>query len=263
MSKKIQKTVSNMMNSMVGTNSRLHKRRTEKTEESEAGSSQVNVPRINSEDEKVEEHDEDEFDLTLLPFPTNSTKSATQRIYKELRMIIHNQETPTNTNDLGFYVNLDKLRSVYQWVVQLKNFDPTIPLAQDMAKHKVKSIDLEVRFAPDYPNLPPYIRVIRPRLLRFMNGGGGHVSKNSIGGSICMDLLTMGNSRDQGWSPEYSMEAVLLQVKLALSTLTPPARLDRNWRNEYSPTEAMSAYIRVANQHGWGVPPHWDTLFKS
>ncbi|CAG8483627.1 11078_t:CDS:2 [Acaulospora morrowiae] len=227
--------MSNMFNTI---NSKIPSKKSAKTEETE----------------KTEDAD---FDPSLLPLPASSTKTATQRIYRELRLIVHKQDTPSN--DLGFYVKLDKLQSVYQWVVQLKDFDPTIPLAQDMVRHGVKSIDLEIRFAPDYPNLPPYIRVIRPRLLRFMNGGGGHVT---AGGSVCMELLTLGSSREHGWSPEYTMEAVLLQVKLALSTLNPPARLDRNWKNEYSTREAIDAYIRVAHQHGWGVPPHWSTLFR-
>ncbi|CAG8720537.1 14641_t:CDS:2, partial [Gigaspora margarita] len=128
-----------------------------------------------------------------------------------------------------------------------------------MARHNVECIELEVRFAPDYPNLPPYIRVLRPRLLRFMNGGGGHVT---AGGSVCMELLTLGNSHDRGWYPEYTMEAVLLQVKLALSSLNPPARLDHDWRRDYNAREAMDGYIRSANLHGWGIPPHWTTLFK-
>ncbi|CAJ0637146.1 12115_t:CDS:2 [Entrophospora sp. SA101] len=187
----------------------------------------------------------------------HSTKTATQRIYRELKMIVNNQNKASN--DLGFYVKLENLRSVYQWVVQLKNFDPSIPLAQDMAAHNVTSIDLEVRFSPDFPALPPYIRVIRPRLLRFLNGGGGHVT---AGGSICIEILTLGNRNDKGWSSEFTIESVLLQVKLALSDLSPPARLDKNWRIEYSPREAMDAYIRVARQHGWAIPPQWSTLFR-
>ncbi|KAF0427761.1 Ubiquitin-conjugating enzyme E2 Q [Gigaspora margarita] len=202
-------------------------------------------------------NDDTEFDPSLLPLPASSTKQATQRLYRELRLIVHKQDTASN--DLGFYVKLDQLHSIYQWVVQLKNFDPSIPLAQDMARHNVECIELEVRFAPDYPNLPPYIRVLRPRLLRFMNGGGGHVT---AGGSVCMELLTLGNSHDRGWYPEYTMEAVLLQVKLALSSLNPPARLDHDWRRDYNAREAMDGYIRSANLHGWGIPPHWTTLFK-
>ncbi|CAJ0824013.1 12608_t:CDS:2 [Entrophospora sp. SA101] len=211
-------------------------------------------PKITEHDDKVIqiEDGDDDFDPSLLPLPEQSTKTATQRIYRELKMIINNQSKPSN--DLGFYVKLDKLRSVYQWVVQLKDFDPNIPLAQDMARHKVSSIDLEVRFAPEFPNLPP------PRLLRFLNGGGGHVT---AGGSICIEILTLGNKHDKGWSPKFTIESVLLQTKLALSDLNPPARLDKNWKNEYSPKEAIDAYIRVANQHGWAIPPQWSSLFRN
>ncbi|CAG8574161.1 28599_t:CDS:10 [Dentiscutata erythropus] len=218
----------------------------------------------NGFDENEEKHDDsleiddgDGFDLSLLPLPAESSKAATQRICRELRTIIHRQDDPSN--DFGFIVNTEQLQSVYQWVVQLKDFDPSLPLAQDMARNKVKTIDLEVRFAPDYPFVPPYIRVIRPRLLRFMDGGGGHVT---AGGSICMDLLTLGNALERGWSSVYTMEAVLLQVKMALSSLDPkPARLDRHWNNEYTPGEAIDSFIRVANNHNWTIPPQWSTLF--
>ncbi|KAG9297568.1 hypothetical protein G9A89_007643 [Geosiphon pyriformis] len=198
------------------------------------------------------------FDPNLLPAPDASSKTATHRISQELCQIVRKQTNPSN--DLAFSVNTDKLKSMYQWVVQMKDFDPSLPLAQDMKKYKVKSIDMEVRFSPEYPYHPPYIRVIRPRLLRFMEGGGGHVT---AGGSICMDLLTLGSSTENGWSSVYNMEAVLLQVKMALCSLDPnPARLDsRFWNSEYDPSEAMDAYIRVANQHGWRIPPEWSKLF--
>ncbi|CAG8609502.1 10441_t:CDS:10 [Paraglomus brasilianum] len=205
----------------------------------------------------VIEIEDDGFDPTLLPLPEESSITATRRICQELRVIINKQDDASN--DCGFYVNLEKLKSVYQWVVEMRNFDPSIPLAQDMIRHKVKAIELEVRFAPQYPYLPPYVRVIRPRLLRFMDGGGGHVT---AGGSICMDLLTLGNGRECGWSSAYTMEAVLLQIKLALSSLDPrPARLDRRWQKDYSPSEAIDAYVRVANQHGWQIPDQWQRLF--
>ncbi|CAG8500183.1 4736_t:CDS:10, partial [Acaulospora morrowiae] len=209
-------------------------------------------------DDTLDEEEDDEFDPSLLPLPAESSKAATQRICRELKLIYDKQQSGAN-NDLGFYLDTEKMASVYQWVVQLKDFDQTLPLAQDMARYKVKSIDLEVRFAPDYPFVPPYIRVIRPRLLRFMDGGGGHVT---AGGSICMDLLTLGNAVERGWSSVYTIEAVLLQVRMALSSLDPkPARLDRNWNCEYSASEAIDSYIRVANQHGWGVPSQWTKLF--
>ncbi|CAG8807468.1 30346_t:CDS:2, partial [Racocetra persica] len=99
------------------------------------------IPKGSSVDETEEKNEDkfevdegDGFDLSLLPLPAESSKAATQRICRELRSIIHRQNDPSN--DFGFIVNTEQLQSVYQWVVQLKDFDPTLPLAQDMARNK-------------------------------------------------------------------------------------------------------------------------------
>jgi ubiquitin-conjugating enzyme E2 Q len=42
---------------------------------------------------------------------------------------------------------------------------------------------LEIRFPPDFPWQPPFIRVVAPRFAFHT----GHVT---VGGSICMELLT-------------------------------------------------------------------------
>lgn len=67
----------------------------------------------------------------------------------------------------------------------------------------VNSIIFEIRFPSTFPLAPPFFRIIKPRLLPFIQGGGGHVTgglvcsiysssdANSLtGGSMCMDLLT-------------------------------------------------------------------------
>ena len=92
-----------------------------------------------------------------------------------------------------------------------------------------------------------------------MHGGGGHVT---AGGSICTALLTLGNSKENGWSPANSMESVLLQVKMDLSSTDPrPGRLAPNWNQPYSQEEAMHAYVRVARDHGWKVPDNLSKVF--
>lgn len=60
---------------------------------------------------------------------------------------------------------------------------------------------LEIRFPPDFPWEPPFIRVVSPRF----GFRTGHVT---VGGSICMELLTA-----SGWSPAYALESVLVQVR--------------------------------------------------
>lgn len=84
-----------------------------------------------------------------------------------------------------------------------------------------------------------------------MSGGGGHVT---AGGAMCMELLTT-----SGWSAVSSIEGVLLQVRLAMSNLEPsPARLEGKGNKQtvmdYSVGEAVAAYIRACDRHGWKVP---------
>ncbi|KAJ9640899.1 hypothetical protein H2199_005567 [Coniosporium tulheliwenetii] len=94
---------------------------------------------------------------------------------------------------------------------------------------------------------PPFVRIIRPRFLGFMQGGGGHVT---AGGALCMELLT-----NNGWSAVSSIESVLLQVRLAMSSLDPkPARLENGPVREYGVGEAVEAFIRACRTHGWTVP---------
>ncbi|KAJ3084710.1 hypothetical protein HK102_000579, partial [Quaeritorhiza haematococci] len=215
--------------------------------------------------------EEEEVDISMLPPPEYATPSATKALFRELRNILKTQATmPEDVR--GWVVDVDKISNLYQlsicgkrvglglrkekaarlqWPVRLTHFDQKLPLTKDM---KAKGMDkegvsLEVRFSEDYPLAPPYIRVVKPRFLQFMYGGGGHVT---AGGSICMDLLTM-----SGWSPAYNLEAVLVHVRTAISSTEPkPARLDtvRSWNEPYSPYEAIDAFVRVANQHGWQVP---------
>jgi ubiquitin-conjugating enzyme E2 Q len=112
------------------------------------------------------------------------------------------------------------------------------------------SVVLEIRFGKDYPHSPPFVRVIRPRFLPFMQGGGGHVTG---GGAMCMELLT-----NSGWSAVSSIESVLLQVRMAIMNLEPkPARLEsRNKaaQRDYGTHEAMDAYVRACRAHGWEIP---------
>ena len=53
-----------------------------------------------------------------------------------------------------------------------------------------------------------------------------------------------------------TIEAVLLQVRMEMSSLDPqPARLENGSRSDYGVGEAVDAYIRACNVHGWTVPP--------
>lgn len=174
--------------------------------------------------------------------------------------------------ELGWYLDVDhfeQTENLYQWVIQMHSFPLDIPLGKDMQKAGVDAITFELRFSANYPYSPPFLRVIRPRFLPFHEGGGGHVT---LGGSVCMDLLT-----SSGWSVVYSIESVLLQVRMALISTDPkPARLQcvaregrsshlymdgiggagpSNKAGEYGVAEAVDAFVRACRAHGWQVPP--------
>lgn len=161
-----------------------------------------------------------------------STKKATQRIAAELKSI-----QAGNPEKSGFSVELVK-DNLYLWEVKLFGFDPKDEqIARDMQAHRIKHIVLHIKFPEDFPLSPPFCRIIRPRF-EFHTG---HVT---LGGSICMELLTR-----KGWSPENSVEAVIMSIRS--NFLEGGARLDPNQYGDYSEQEAKEAFDRLVRQHGW------------
>ncbi|KAG9243034.1 hypothetical protein BJ878DRAFT_137512 [Calycina marina] len=200
----------------------------------------------------------DQSGLPMLDPPEYATPAATMRLNKELKTIYKIQES-TPSDELGWYINQGLISNVYQWVVELHSFEESLPLAQDMKKAGATSIVLEIRFGKDYPHSPPFVRVIRPRFLPFTQGGGGHVT---IGGAMCMELLT-----NSGWSAVSSIESVLLQVRMAIMNLEPrPARLMTTAPHikgqDYATGEAVAAYIRACQVHGWEVPKDFNDFAR-
>jgi hypothetical protein len=103
---------------------------------------------------------------------------------------------------------------------------------------KDAAVSLELTMPPDFPSAPPFVRVVSPRFAFHT----GHVT---IGGSLCMELLT-----SAGWRSDFTLESVLVQVRAAL--LEGGGRLDpRRAHVPYSRDEATRAFWRVARQHGW------------
>jgi len=187
-----------------------------------------------------------EASLPLMSPPAYATSPATSLLQRHLRATLKIQENEP-LHELGWYVDPSLIKTVYQWIVELHTFDPSIPLFQDLMNANLTSVVLEVRFPQQFPMDPPFVRIIRPRFLEFAHGGGGHVT---AGGAICMELLT-----NSGWSAVTTMESLLLQVRLAISTKDHPARLAPYGRNyDYSVGEAVAAYTRACIAHGWAIP---------
>ncbi|KAF2749844.1 hypothetical protein M011DRAFT_465504 [Sporormia fimetaria CBS 119925] len=190
--------------------------------------------------------------LPLIAQPTWATPHATRRLMKDFQELLKVQEREP-LHELGWYVDPEKTDNMYQWIVEMHSFDPSLPLAKDMKKKGVKSVVFELRFPEGYPMSPPFVRVIRPRFLPFQSGGGGHVT---AGGAMCMQLLT-----NDGWSAVNSIESVLLQVRMALCSTDPkPARLEIHGRGDYGVGEAVEAFVRACKMHGWTVPAGFDKM---
>ncbi|KAE8307038.1 hypothetical protein BDV41DRAFT_556147 [Aspergillus transmontanensis] len=187
-----------------------------------------------------------ESTLQLLGQPKYATVLATKSLQRHLQATLKVQERePLHT--LGWYIDPNLVNNVYQWVVQLHSFEPSLPLAKDLKAAGLTAIVMELRFPPHFPMSPPFVRIIRPRFLPFSRGGGGHVT---AGGAMCMELLT-----SSGWSPASSIESVLLQVRMALTNTDPvPARLNQSHMQDYAIGEAVAAYTRVCHLHGWKIP---------
>ncbi|TEB26206.1 hypothetical protein FA13DRAFT_1795840 [Coprinellus micaceus] len=193
---------------------------------------------------------------TFMPPPFESTNGASMALQKELRLMLKEQDNAKSLKELGWYMPPELLGdNLYQWIVEMHSFDPDIPIAQDLRKNNINSIIFEIRFPPTFPIAPPFFRIITPRFLPFIHGGGGHVTG---GGSICMDLLT-----SNGWLPSYTIPAVLMQIKLAISNLEPrPARLSSQWRTPYTVSESLAGFKRAAATHNWTVPEGLDRLVR-
>ncbi|KAF2397616.1 hypothetical protein EJ06DRAFT_544664 [Trichodelitschia bisporula] len=187
----------------------------------------------------------DYSELPQMAAPSNSTSSATNRLRKEFQRIIEAQEK-TPLHELGWYTDPNQMSNMYQWIFELHSFDPASLLAMDMKGMDIKSIVLEMRFPANFPLQPPFVRVLKPRFLALQEGGGGHVT---AGGSVCLEMLT-----NTGWSPTVALENILQQIRLAMTSGEPPARLNTRHQTEYSVHEAYNAYLRACRMHGWTVP---------
>ncbi|KAF2149274.1 hypothetical protein K461DRAFT_230997 [Myriangium duriaei CBS 260.36] len=211
----------------------------------------------------------DHKSLPIMPQPSYANSATTKRLQKDFAALLKVQDS-TLARELGWYIDPEKFENVYQWIVELHSFDQIdhdggkLPLAKDMEKAGIDSIVLELRFGSSYPMSPPFVRVVRPRFLGFQQGGGGHVT---AGGAMCMELLT-----NDGWTAATSLEAVLLQVRLAMASTEPkPARLEqiysrgngKNVISGYGAGEAVEAYKRACRMHGWTIPADFDATARA
>jgi len=166
-------------------------------------------------------------------FTGDGSKQATDRLIKDLQNIM-------NSDCRAFGYEAKPISdNLYDWDVKLFDFEGE--LRADLNNYKRTSgadyVTLNMKFPKDYPFAPPFIRVVRPRFAFHT----GHVT---IGGSICMELLTRA-----GWSPGNDIESIIVQIRSEM--MGGGARLDLGNTSDYSESEARAAFERVARQHGW------------
>ena len=169
--------------------------------------------------------------------PKNATA---HRLISDLQIIRN-----SNEKELGFRANPVK-SDLFNWEIQLFGFEEGTPMFNDLQKYKKNTgrdyVQLQVSFPPDYPNLPPFVRVVQPRF-QF------HTGRVTVGGSLCTDVLTM-----ESWNPTYDIESLMINVTTEIIAGKP--RIDFKHQHPYSLQEAKDAYLRVASDHGW-KPSSW------
>lgn len=185
-----------------------------------------------------EEEDEEEHKAT----PENwqelnkFSRITNKRLMQDLMAIMSH-----DTAQFGFMIEQTNEDVLNRWQVKLFGFDQGTPIANDILRLQERTnknfIELEMIFENDYPFSPPFVRVVYPRF-QFRTG---HIT---IGGSICMELLTT-----SGWRPTNDIESVIVQIRSEM--IEGGARLDFRTDYPYTEKEARDAFHRVARDHGW------------
>lgn len=192
--------------------------------------------------------------LRLLDAPAwaSTSREALRRLTMDMRDL-HERQSVAGDLSAGYYVHSPNEANLFQWIVELFTFDPALPLARDLHELRLPTVVLEFRFGPSYPLAPPFVRVVRPQLVPFAEGGGGHVT---VGGALCLELLT-----GSGWTPAMTMDNIVVQIQAALSETERPARVNRRCVGvDYGVGEAAAAFARLAGAHGWVVPADFQLV---
>jgi ubiquitin-protein ligase len=192
---------------------------------------------------RIDDHDKNAVKIMCDDIPVSTLPSQTTKaIQKQLQNLLKVQMN-TNVVERGWTLDTNNIERIDTWRILLTEFNPKLQLWKDLCKKNIAGVTLEIIFPENYPQYPPFIRVVSPRLLRYQNGGGGHVT---AGGGICMELLT-----SSGWDPKYTVEGLLQIVHTLLSSKEPPARLAKDYHIDYTLKESKDAFTRVARAHNW------------
>jgi ubiquitin-conjugating enzyme E2 Q len=168
----------------------------------------------------------------------NPKTAAARRLLSDLRCVMNG-----DPNELGFVAE-PQGNDIFTWSVRLFGFEKGTPMYTDLQKYKKQTgrdyVEMQVSFPPDYPDRPPFIRVIQPRF-------AFHTGRVTVGGSLCTDVLTM-----ESWNPSYDIQSLILNIFSEIAAGNP--RIDFAHTAPYSLQDARMAYVRVAADHQWKIP---------
>nr|BAN20860.1 ubiquitin-conjugating enzyme E2 q [Riptortus pedestris] len=166
----------------------------------------------------------------------------TRRLMKELHDIQKSQ-----TKDSPFTVELIN-DNLYDWHVRLYSIDSESELAGDMREYGISHINLQLSFPENFPFVPPFMRVVSPRIEK------GFVME---GGAICMELLT-----PRGWASAYTVEAIVMQFAASIvkgqGRISKKAKSTNKEFNRRSAEESFRSLVKTHDKYGWVTPPLAD-----
>eukprot|EP00929_Paragymnodinium_shiwhaense_P026126 TRINITY_DN15599_c0_g1_i1.p1 TRINITY_DN15599_c0_g1~~TRINITY_DN15599_c0_g1_i1.p1 ORF type:complete len:394 (+),score=81.13 TRINITY_DN15599_c0_g1_i1:95-1183(+) len=176
----------------------------------------------------------------LLSAPSSVSRQAQQVLMREMKSLMKLQGEGS-ISALQIEMVDDRID---RWLAKMpaESF-PDCPLRSDLFHFATKfkkeaAIVFDVRFPQDFPQSPPFVRLLRPRFQMH----SGHVT---IGGSVCMQALT-----PSGWLPSFSLENVFVEIRSQM--IEGGGRLDPAGANrDYTEMEAREAFNRVASRYGW------------
>jgi len=168
---------------------------------------------------------------TSIVTPRFATKAATEHLLKNLHQILSSKNYPKEQFTIDLVDD-----NIYKWRVNFLGRQQPIALSNSFSQNETFNIEVEVLFPPDYPQRPPFLWIVQPRILtssKFI----------TVGGSICMEQLTR-----TGWNPKTELYSLLLMVN---SLLGGTAWIDTENPKGNNEWEARIAFERVAKENGW------------
>ena len=149
------------------------------------------------------------------------------RLFNELVKIYKSDLVNTATS--SYHLRLID-NDIHIWHLKIKEFPEPCHLNRELAMHypSNENVTIELKFPPEYPVVPPFLRVVSPAIQ------AGHVI---LGGAIFLDVLLPKKCEIMCSTQTYSPAIELLQLffQLAQSMVDGNARVD-------TATDAVDGY---------------------